>query len=210
MDLSGSMGYTYRQELTKFEYAISLAAALGYLMIHQQDPVGLVAFDQRISQSLAPRSKRSQIANILSLLAKLQPAGETAIDKSLHQLAGMIRHRSLIMIFSDLLGDTEPILKALHRLRFAGHDVIVFHILDEAEAEFPFEGMLQLEDNETQEILEVDADAIKADYLEEVDAFRSSYRNSCVKARIDYVPLHTGMPFDKALMSYLLTRQGRG
>src|SRR5262245_25727730 len=118
MDLSGSMGYTYRQELTKFEYSISLAAALGYLMIHQQDPVGLIAFDERVSQSLAPRSKRSQLGNILSLLAKLQPAGETQIDKSLHQVAGMIRHRCLIMLFSDLLGDSEPIVRALHRLRF--------------------------------------------------------------------------------------------
>ena len=210
MDLSGSMGYTYRQELTKFEYGISLAAALGYLMIHQQDPVGLIAFDQQVRQSLAPRSKRSQLGNILSLLARLKPAGETAIAKSLHQVASMIRHRSLVMLFSDLLGDTEPILHALHRFRFAGHDVIVFHILDEAEALFPFEGMLELEDNETRETLLVDAEGIKADYLEEVAAFQATYRKECITARIDYVPLHTGMPFDKALMSYLLSRQARG
>ena len=210
MDLSGSMGYTYRQELTKFEYGISLAAALSYMMIHQQDPVGLVAFDQQVRQSLAPKSKRSQLGNILSLLARLAPSGETGIAKSLHQVASMIRHRSLVMLFSDLLGDSEPILKALHRLRFAGHDVIVFHILDEAEALFPFEGMVELEDNETRETLLVDADGIKADYLEEVAEFQAGYRKECLKARIDYVPLHTGMPFDKALMSYLLSRQGRG
>ena len=210
MDLSGSMGYTYRQELTKFEYGISLAAALGYLMIHQQDPVGLVAFDQKVRQSLPPKSKRSQLGNILSLLAKLQPAGETAIAKSLHQVAGMIRHRSLVMIFSDLLGDLEPIFHALHRLRFAGHDVIIFHILDEAEALFPFNGMLELEDNETHETLLVDADGIRADYLEEVASFQERFRKECRNARIDYTALHTGMPFDKALMSYLLSRQARG
>ncbi len=210
MDLSGSMGYTYRQELTKFEYGISLAAALGYLMIHQQDPVGLIAFDQQVRQSLPPRSKRTQLGNILSLLARLQPSGETAIAKSLHQVASMIRHRSLVMLFSDLLGDPAPIQHALHRFRFAGHDVIIFHILDEAEALFPFEGMLELEDNETREMLLVDADGIKADYLEEVEAFRASYRKECLSARIDYVPLHTGVPFDKALMSYLLSRQSRG
>jgi uncharacterized protein (DUF58 family) len=209
MDLSGSMGYTYRQELTKFEYSISLAAALCYLMIRQQDPVGLIAFDQKVRQSLAPASKRSQLGNILSLLAKLKPAGTTQIDDSLHQVAGMLRHRSLVMLFSDLLGDPDAILKAIHRLRFGGHDLIIFHILDEAEARFPFEGMLRLEDNETSETIEVDADAIKSDYLEEVDRFRDTYRHECVRARIDYVPLHTGMPFDKALMSYLLTRQGR-
>jgi uncharacterized protein (DUF58 family) len=209
MDLSGSMGYTYRQELTKFEYGISLAAALAYLMIHQQDPVGLIAFDEKVSQSLSPKSKRSQLASILSLLARLQPRGATEIAKSLHQVAGMLRHRSLVMIFSDLLADFEPIQKALHRLRYAGHDVILFHILDEAEANFPFDGMLELEDNETRETLLVDAEGIKADYLEELAAFQDGYRQMCFRARIDYVPLHTGMPFDKALMSYLLNRQAR-
>lgn len=210
MDLSGSMGYTYRQDLTKFEYGISLAAALSYMMIHQQDPVGLIAFDLKVTHSLAPKSKRTQLSNILALLAKLEPSGATEIAKSLHQVAGMMRHKSLVMLFSDLLGDFEPIKKALHRLRFAGHDVIVFHILDEAEALFPFEGMLELEDNETDETLLVDAEGIKADYLEEVAAFRETYRKECQGARIDYVPLHTGMPFDKALMSYLLSRRARG
>jgi uncharacterized protein (DUF58 family) len=210
MDLSGSMGYTYRQELTKFEYGVSLAAALGYLMIHQQDPVGLIAFDKKVRQSLAPRSKRTQLGNILSLLAKLGPAGETDLATSLHQVAGMIRHRSLVMLFSDLLGDAPAIVRALHRLRHSGHDVIIFHILDEAEALFPFEGMVELEDNETREKLLVDADGIKADYLEEVAAFQAGYRKECLGARIDYVPVHTGMPFDKALMGYLLNRQARG
>jgi uncharacterized protein (DUF58 family) len=210
MDLSGSMGYTYRQELTKFEYAVSLAAALGYLMIHQQDPVGLIAFDQKVSQSLAPKSKRSQLANILSVLAKLKPEGETEIAKSLHQFAGMLRHKSLVMLFSDLLSEPEPIYKAFHRLRHAGHDVIVFHILDEAEALFPFAGMLELEDNETHEKLEVDADSVKADYLDAVNSFQAGFRKECQTARIDYVPVHTGMPFDKALMSYLHSRQSRG
>src|SRR5215468_4234689 len=79
MDLSASMGYTHRQELTKFEYAICLAAALAYLMIHQQDPVGLIAFDTRIRASLPPRSKRTQLGNILSLLARLTPTGETDV-----------------------------------------------------------------------------------------------------------------------------------
>jgi uncharacterized protein (DUF58 family) len=210
MDLSASMGYTHRQELTKFEYGISLAAALGYLMIHQQDPVGLIAFEKKVRKSLAPASRRSQLPNILSLLAQLKPEGEADFQASLMQVAGMMKHRSLVMIFSDLLADPEPIRKALYRLRFAGHDVILFHILDEAEADFPFEGMLRLEDNETGEVIEVDADAIKADYLEEVGDFRASYKAECIRARIDYVPLHTGMPFDKALMSYLLSRQARG
>ena len=210
MDLSASMGYTYRQELTKFEYGVCLAAALGYLMIHQQDPVGMMAFDQKVRHSLPPRSRRSQLGNILSLLAKLQPTGATDIPQSLNQVAQMIRHRGLIMIFSDLLGDREPIRQALYRFRHAGHDVIVFHILDEAEELFPFEGPLDLEDNESDERLLTDAEAIKADYLEAVKEFREDFKKTCLRGRMDYVPLHTGMPFDKALMSYLLSRQGRG
>src|SRR5438445_7850380 len=103
MDLSASMAYTYRQELTKFEYGICLAAALGYLMIHQQDPVGLVTFDTQVRASLPPHSKRTQLGNILSLLANLKPAGTTDLAASLHQLASMIRSKSLVMVFSDLL-----------------------------------------------------------------------------------------------------------
>src|SRR6476620_3370751 len=102
MDLSSSMAYTYRQELTKFEYGICLAAALGYLMIHQQHPVGLVTFDTQIRASLPPKSKRTQLATILALLAALKPTGATAIAPCLHQLAAMVRGKSLIMIFSDL------------------------------------------------------------------------------------------------------------
>src|ERR1700722_13644344 len=104
MDLSASMGYTHRQELTKFEYSICLAAALGYLMIHQQEPVGLVTFDTRIRTSLPPRSKRTQLGNILSLLANLTPTEkQTDAAGCLHQLAALVRGKSLIMVFSDLL-----------------------------------------------------------------------------------------------------------
>src|SRR5499427_10721464 len=111
MDLSASMAYTYRQELTKFEYGICLAAALGYLMIHQQDPVGLVTFDTQIRTALPPRSKRTQLGHILALLANLKPAGKTDIPACLHQLAAMVRSKGLIMLFSDLLTDPEPVMK---------------------------------------------------------------------------------------------------
>src|SRR6202158_2022191 len=96
MDLSASMGYTFRQQLTKFDYAICLAAALGYLMIHQQDPVGLVTFDQSIQASLPPRSKRTQLGTILAVLANLKPAGQTDVANCIHQLAAMIRNKSLV------------------------------------------------------------------------------------------------------------------
>ncbi|MBN2477414.1 MAG: DUF58 domain-containing protein [Pirellulales bacterium] len=210
MDLSRSMGYTYRQELTKLDYSISLAAALCYLMIHQQDPVGLLTFDQQIRNSLAPKARRSQLGNVLSLLANLQPQGETDIANSLTQVAAMLRHASLVMIFSDLLAEPEPVLEALYRLRHRGHDVILFHVLDEAEVRFPFDGMVELEDPENQQRLCLDAAAFRRDYLDEIEAFRTTYRRECSQARVDYVPLDTSMQFDRALTEYLVSRTARG
>jgi uncharacterized protein (DUF58 family) len=210
MDLSRSMGYTYRQELTKFEYSISLAAALCYLMIHQQDPVGLLTFDEKIRNSLPPKSKRSHLGDVLSLLAKLEPRGKTDIAQSLTQIAAMLRHASLVMIFSDLLADPEPILQSLFRLRHRGHDVILFHILDEAEANFPFDGMVELEEPETNRRLELDATAFRRDYLDELEGFRETYRRECYQAGVDYVEIDTSMQFDKALTEYLVGRRAKG
>jgi uncharacterized protein (DUF58 family) len=210
MDLSRSMGYTYRQELTKFEYSICLAAALCYLMIHQQDPVGLIAFDEELRHSLKPASKRAQLGNILSLLSQLQPTGSTNVAHSLTQVAAMLRHRSLVMIFSDLLADPEPIFGALRQLRHRGHDVILFHVLDEAEVHFPFDGLVELEEPESQDKVCIDATGFKHDYLAEVEAFRQQYKQECFQRGIDYVPLDTSMQFDRALTEYLVNRQSRG
>jgi uncharacterized protein (DUF58 family) len=209
MDLSRSMGYTYRQEITKFEYSVCLAAALCYLMIHQNDPVGLVTFDEKVRHSLPPGSKRRQIGNVLSVLANLKPAGVTDISRSLTQIAAMVRHRSLVMLFSDLLGDSQPVVAALRRLRHRGHDVILFHILDEAETTFPFDGLVELEDPESGDTLQVDAAGIRGDYLREIEAFSGEYRRECLQSGIDYVPLNTSMPFDKALTEYLISRRAR-
>jgi uncharacterized protein (DUF58 family) len=209
MDLSSSMGYTYRQELTKFEYGICLAAALCYLMIQQQDPVGLITFDESIRQSLPARSKRTQLGQVLSLLANLKPTGKTDIARSLTQIAAMLKHRSLIMLFSDLFGDTDKVLQSLRRLRHGGHDVILFHILDEAEVHFPFDGLIEFEEPETSEKIQVDASDFRADFQAEVKTFREHYRRECFHSGIDYVALDTSMQFDKALTEYLLSRRAR-
>jgi uncharacterized protein (DUF58 family) len=209
MDLSASMAYTYRQELTKFEYAICLAAALGYLMIHQQDPVGLVTFDTRIRTSLPPRSKRSHLGTILSILANLKPAGPTDLAGCLHQLAPMIRGKSLVMVFSDLLTDPGPVLESLHHLRHRGNEVILFHVLDEAEVHFPFEGLIEFEDVETPDRLIIDAKGMRGDYLQAVQSFQQVYRAECAKANVDYVAMDTSITFDKALLEYLVQRQRR-
>ncbi|MCI0738543.1 MAG: DUF58 domain-containing protein [Gemmataceae bacterium] len=207
MDLSASMAYTYRQELTKFEYGICLAAALGYLMIYQQDPVGLVTFDTAIKTALPPRSKRTQLGTILAVLANLKPAGQTDVAGCLHQLVAMIRHKSLIMLFSDLLTDPEPVMESLHHLRHRGNDIILFHILDEAEVHFPFEGIVEFQDVETDRKLTLDAPGMRPDYLQALAEFRDFYQTECAKANIDYVPMDTSVSFDRALMEYLLQRQ---
>ena len=209
MDLSASMAYTYRQELTKFDYAICLAAALGYLMIHQQDPVGLITFDTTIRTSLPPRSKRTQLGTILSVLANLKPSGKTDVAACLHQFAAMIRNRSLVMLFSDLLTDPGPVLQSLHHLRHRGNEIILFHILDEAEVSFPFDGLIEFEDAEAPDKLTVDARGMRGDYLDALTEFRELYRTECARARIDYVPIDTSVNFDKALIEYLMQRQRR-
>lgn len=209
LDLSNSMGYTYRQSLTKFEYGISLAAALGYLMVNQQDPVGLMTFDTKIRTVVPPKSKRTQIGTIISTLASLKPTGQTDVAAGLTQISGLLRGKCLIMLFSDLLTEPDPVLQSLYRLRHAGHEVILFHILDEAEVHFPFSGLVEFEDTESLEKLEVDARGIRDDYISGLEEFREHWRQECGKANVDYVPMDTSVNFDKALMDYLILRQRR-
>ncbi len=208
--LSASSQDVAQETLTKFEYGVCIAAALVYLMIQQQDPVGLVAFAEQIEHSLPAKSKRNQLPILLALLSQLQPSGEAKVSKSLDQIAALLRHRSLVMIFSDLLREDEDTLVAsLRRLRHDGHDVILFHIFDAAEALFPFSGMVEFEEPETGERLTLDADSIRADYLAEKDRFCQYLTEECQKSRIDYVQLDTGMAFDRALLEYLLARKHR-
>jgi uncharacterized protein (DUF58 family) len=209
MDLSESMAYTYRQELSKFDYCVCLAAALGYLMIHQQDPVGLMTFDQKLRASLPARSKRSQLGNMLALLSKARPSGQTDVAGNLRRIAAMVRQRSLFMLFSDLLCDAEPVIEALRLLRHRGHDLIVFHVLDEAEVSFPFESLSDFEDPESGDRLIVDAMGMRGDYLEAVRDLRELYKKECLSMGADFVALDTSMPFDRALIEYLSQRKAR-
>ncbi len=209
LDLSRSMGYTYRQELTKFDYSVCLAAALAYLMILQQDPIGLITFNDKIRQSLPPKSKRAQLGNLLSLLANLKPEGIADFSTCIHQIAAMLKTRSLVMVFSDLLFDDDSTMDALYRLRHGGHDIILFHILDEAEVSFPFRGPCRLTDPETGQELKVDADGFRNEYCGELEAFREELARDCSNSGIDYVPIDTSMQFDKALIEYLHSRRAR-
>ena len=206
VDTSGSMGYRYGGGVSKFEYAIYLAAALSFLMIHQQDSVGLVTFSERLHRYLRPRSKRSHLMAILSELARVTPEGESLIARSLHDVAELVHRRGLLVVMSDLLSDPEPVQDALHHLKFKGHDIILFHILDHAETNFPFEGPHRFREPETGEELQVDASAYHEAYLQAIDAFIADYRDVCLRAKIDYVQMDTSVPFDRALTTFLANR----
>ncbi|MDE0862219.1 MAG: DUF58 domain-containing protein [Rubripirellula sp.] len=215
IDLSKSMGFTEQQTMTKFEYCTCLAASLTYLMTMQQDPVGLITFDEKMQARLPARSRRGHLGEVLGQLSKLQPTGKTDLAACITQVAAMLKQHSLVILFSDLLptsddaGGPEEILAALARLRHSGNDVIVFHVMDEAEIHFPYEGPVQFEDSESGETVSVDATGFRDDYLQQVETFREAYREGCNNLRVDYVPLDTSMPFDKALTEYLIQRQSR-
>jgi uncharacterized protein (DUF58 family) len=204
------------ETLTKFDYGVCLAAALGYLMILQQDPVGLVAFDTKLTHVIPPKSKRTQLGTILSVLANLKPTGNTDIAGSLFQLASMIKGKSLVMLFSDLLPTTDDwkaeadaMLRSLYRLRYSGHEVIVFHVLDVLEAKFPLAGLVDFQDVESDGHKEIDAQGIADDYRAFVEQFRAYYKAECASANVDYVAMDTSVGFDKALLDYLVLRQRR-
>ena len=100
-------------------------------------------------------------------------------------------------------------LRSLRNLRHAGHDIIIFHVLDEAEVTFPFQGMLQMRDPETGQTEPVRAADAAEEYRRTIDAFRGRLDKELTESRIDYVPLDTSQPYDKALMEYLLRRRNR-
>lgn len=212
VDVSASMGYSGTPGgITKLQYATFLAAAMAYLMVRQQDPVGLITCGEGIRTFLRPKSKNSHLYSILKLLSEAQPSGTTKLADNLHQAAEMIPHRGMVMIFTDLLDDSgeDKVLDALSHLRYRGHDVIVFQIFDANEVNFPFTELMRFEDMENSgQAVTADAPAIRGAYLAELNAFRQRYKNECVKRHIDFVPVDTAASFDKPLLAYLQKRCG--
>jgi len=195
--------------MTKMDYAICLAAALGHLMIHQQDAVGLVVFDEKIRGFLPPRSKRSHLMNILSILAKTRPAARTDLAGALHEVADRVRKRSLIILLSDLLTDQDRVVPALHHLKFRGHDLIISRCSTTARRPLSSPRPTRFEDPETGQTVQADAQAVRAGYLRELTAFLDEYRRQCLSIRADFVTVDNAMNFDKALVQFLAQRKGR-
>lgn len=207
LDLSGSMGFrSERASLSKFEYARSLAAALAYLMIGQQDAVGTMLFTDQPAAYVPPRSVRSHLDVVLRTLGAASPGGGTRLAPVLHELAERIKRRGLVVLLSDLHDDPAAILSGLQHFRHRHHEVIVFHVLDPDEVEFPYTDASTFVDLETGATLTTEPWEIAARYRANLTAWRDRLARACREQRVDYVPLDTRTPFDRALLAYLEKR----
>ncbi len=206
LDASASMDYG-SNGITKFEYGSILTASLAYLILRQQDAAGVVTFSNRIESFIPPKAKRGYVFEILRDLEARRPSGETDAGKILQEIAGKMKRRGLVILVSDLLDDAEKILKALRLFRFNGNDVIVFHIMDSAEMELPFDGNILFEDMEQVDLkVTADPQTIRKVYRGVVEEFIDHLRKECHSNSIDYQLLSTSTPLDRALVSYLSWR----
>jgi uncharacterized protein (DUF58 family) len=205
LDASLSMGYQ-TGKVSKLAYGCSLSAALAFLMLQQNDLVGLMTFDGGLRDYLGARGTRRHLAKILQCLEGLEPRSQTDVASICHYAARTLRRRGMVIVVSDLLGEPASILDGLRHLRSRHHDVIVFHVLDRAEREFPFKRLTLFRDVETARRLLVDARSYRDRYLETLNAFVEELKTGCYGAEIDYVGIDTSEPFDVALLSYLAKR----
>jgi uncharacterized protein (DUF58 family) len=209
VDQSESMAYAHDGGMSKFDYASTAAASLSFLIQQQQDAVGLVLCDERVATQVPARNTRANLANIVGALEKAKPDGGTRIGQTLTELSTKIPRRGLVCIFSDLFDDVEHVLRGLRAVGQRGHDVIVFHVLDADELEFPFERMTMFEGLEAMPELLADPRGLRDAYLQEIQSFQQAIRKGCTAQKIDYVPLRNDQPLDIALSSYLAARTSR-
>src|SRR5437879_1505616 len=176
LDASASMDYG-SDGVTKFDYACTLTASLAYLILKQQDAAGVVTFSNRIEAFIPPKAKRDYLIQILHALEHRGPSGETNVGKILEEIGGQMKRRGLVILVSDLLDDPDQILKGLRLFRFKGNDVIVFHLLDQAELELPFDGNILFEDIEESSLrVTADPQAIRKVYRTVVEEFVNHLR----------------------------------
>jgi uncharacterized protein (DUF58 family) len=207
LDASASMDYG-AAGLRKFDYGCYLAVSLAYLMLRQGDDVGLVTFGAQVQRYIPPRSGLKHLQALTSLLESTQPQGETHLDQVLREIAGKIKKRGMIIVMSDLFDAPDRVLHALKYFRHQRNEVMVFHLLDKNELEFPFERLTVFEDIEdiNHRVL-ADPRVIREAYLHQVRAFIEEYRRECRRELIDYNLFPTTTPLDVALTRYLARRQ---
>jgi len=209
IDQSLSMNYQ-SNKVSKLEYAKLLAACLGYLMLKQQDAVGLTLFDDQIRVNIPARSKRSHLNVILSQMENISAGPETRMAPVLHQTAEVIKKRGLIILISDLFDFPEEVLSGLQHFRYNGHEVVVFHILDPQELKLDFPQRTRFRDMESGEEMITDPWHIQADYQRSLEEFCNYYKIQCRQNNIDYIRLTTDASLELALSEYLLKRKRMG
>jgi uncharacterized protein (DUF58 family) len=204
-DISESMAYG-STNITKLEYARYIAAALSYLMIQQQDAVGLVLFDSEIREMIAPHSNQAHLNVILKQLSEASPARKTDFKTVSDYITERLERKGLIIIISDLLDEPHNILAGLNKIRSKGQDIIVFHILDDFEIRFPFNRLTRFEGLEEFPEITANPIALKKDYFKAINEFTDTIRRGCQGNRIDYTLITTDKKLDVALSAYLAKR----
>ncbi|MFM9117260.1 MAG: DUF58 domain-containing protein, partial [Planctomycetota bacterium] len=195
--------------LSKLKYAQCLAASIAWLVLHQQDAVGLVTYDDQIRSQLRPGSHSTHWKSILETLEHLEARGQTKPEPVFKELAARWRKRGVVLVFSDLLEDLEGLWRGLKQLKFRQHDVVVFHLLDAAEIDFPFAGDRHFQGLEQWPDLLADADAIRRGYQAELQRYLEAARAGCQSLGMDYQLIRTDLPFDQALTTFLSRRLAR-
>jgi uncharacterized protein (DUF58 family) len=206
VDVSRSMDYKLSAKITKLEYAKTLAAALSYVMIDQQDSVGLAIYSDKIHSYLPPKSNRVYLKTILSALDQIKPGGTTITSKCLDSVAEKIKKRGLTIIISDFFDDMDSILTALKHIHYKKNEVIVFQILDPVERNFGFGSDSIFVDLETGEKMTTQPHQIQKAYQQAMNEFMNKLKSECLNYGIEYNVIETIEPFDKALISYFSKR----
>jgi uncharacterized protein (DUF58 family) len=211
LDTSGSMGYAGAAgRVTKLQYAQFLAASLAHLAARQQDAVGLTAFGAGVHTHVPALNRTGHMRTVYGRLAALRAGGETRLAGALHEAAERLTRRGMVVLVSDFYEDPARLASAFQHMRFRGHDVLAFHVLDPVEVEFDFDdAVLLLEDSETLEQLPVLPDVVAGGYRERVRAHVESLRQVAAANRVDYELVTTDRALDFALFSFLSRRAGK-
>jgi uncharacterized protein (DUF58 family) len=206
IDNSKSMDYKHTGKATKLDYAVTLAAALAYVMIDQQDSVGLAIYSDKIHSYLPPKSNRVFLKTLLASLTQIKAEGSTKTAGSLDSIAEKIKKRGLTIIISDFFDNPESIMSALKHIYFKRNEVIVFQILDPIEKSFGFDRDAIFVDLESGEQLTTQPHQIQHAYQQAMNEYLSNFKSMCLNYGIEYNLIDTNEPFDKALMSYFAKR----
>jgi uncharacterized protein (DUF58 family) len=206
VDVSESMAYG-RGPLNKCDYAITAAAALAYLLLKQQDAVGCAVFDEAVRQTIPLRTSTSHLNTIIRALEPKEPKHKTKLYDVLARVAETYPRRGMMILISDMLVDAEDAQRGLRLLRQRGHDVLVLHVMDDDELDFPFASPARFEGLETADHITCNPRALREGYMESLERFLASVRHGCARDNVDYALIRTSMPLDAALTAFLKHRQ---